>query len=61
MVGVDIGCGMETVQIAERCVDFAMLDALIRLKIPCGRQVRDIQPPAQRGDRSHRASMRQAR
>ena len=41
MVGVDIGCGMETVELAEREIDFAMLDALIRKEIPYGRQVRD--------------------
>lgn len=40
MVGVDIGCGMETVKIAEREIDFAKLDALIRSEIPCGREVR---------------------
>ena len=28
MVGVDIGCGMETVRLAEREIDFAALDAL---------------------------------
>ena len=41
MVGVDIGCGMETVEIAERDIDFAKLDALIRKEIPYGREVRD--------------------
>ncbi len=40
MVGVDIGCGMETVKIAEREIDFASLDTLIRAHIPCGREVR---------------------
>ena len=40
MVGVDIGCGMETVRIAETEIDFAKLDALIRTAIPCGREVR---------------------
>ena len=42
MVGVDIGCGMETVELAEREIDFAKLDALIREKIPFGREIRDI-------------------
>lgn len=42
MVGVDIGCGMETVRITEKEIDFEKLDALIREKIPCGREVRDI-------------------
>ena len=40
MVGVDIGCGMETVRIAERDVDFDKLDKIIRKNIPCGREVR---------------------
>ena len=41
MVGVDIGCGMETVELAEREIDFDRLDALIRREIPYGREVRD--------------------
>ena len=41
MVGVDIGCGMETMELAEREIDFVKLDALIRDKIPYGREVRD--------------------
>lgn len=41
MVGVDIGCGMETVKIAEKKIDFEKLDALIREKIPCGREIRE--------------------
>ena len=40
MVGVDIGCGMETVKIAQRDIDFEKLDAQIRDNIPCGREVR---------------------
>ena len=40
MVGVDIGCGMETVELAERELDFDKLDALIRREIPYGREVR---------------------
>jgi len=40
MVGVDIGCGMETVKIAERNIDFAKLDSLIRRGIPSGRDIR---------------------
>ncbi|GHS93231.1 RNA-splicing ligase RtcB [Synergistales bacterium] len=40
MVGVDIGCGMETVEIAERKIDFERLDAAIRANIPAGREVR---------------------
>ncbi len=40
MVGVDIGCGMETVLLREREIDFAALDALIRAEIPFGREIR---------------------
>ncbi len=40
MVGVDIGCGMETVRVSEKEMDFAKLDGLIRSQIPCGREVR---------------------
>lgn len=45
MVGVDIGCGMETVRIAEKEIDFAKLDTLVRTQIPCGRNVRDTPHP----------------
>lgn len=41
MVGVDIGCGMETVKIAEKEIDFEKLDMLIRKNIPCGHEVRE--------------------
>jgi RNA-splicing ligase RtcB len=41
MVGVDIGCGMQTVKIKERDIDCEKLDALIRAQIPCGREIRD--------------------
>lgn len=40
MVGVDIGCGMETVQLAEKEVDYEALDALIRREIPSGFSIR---------------------
>jgi len=40
MVGVDIGCGMETVKLAERDIDFAKLDEVIRRNIPSGKDVR---------------------
>jgi len=43
MVGVDIGCGMETVLLKERSLDYGRLDALIRRRIPSGRAVR-LQP-----------------
>lgn len=45
MVGVDIGCGMETVELAERALDFDKLDALIRREIPYGREVRGTPHP----------------
>jgi tRNA-splicing ligase RtcB len=40
MVGVDIGCGMETVMIKEKEIDFEKLDKLIKEKIPAGFNVR---------------------
>jgi RNA-splicing ligase RtcB len=46
MVGVDIGCGMETTRIAERAIDFQKLDALIRSSIPCGRAIRRKEHPS---------------
>ncbi len=45
MVGVDIGCGMETCRIKEKEIDFAKLDALIRREIPSGRNVRSTLHP----------------
>ena len=45
MVGVDIGCGMETVRLAEKEIDFAALDALIRKEIPCGQNIRRDEHP----------------
>jgi RNA-splicing ligase RtcB len=45
MVGVDIGCGMETTGIAERTMDFRKLDELIRRYIPCGREIRGKEHP----------------
>lgn len=41
MVGVDIGCGMELIKIAEREVDFSALDALVYARIPSGFDVRE--------------------
>jgi RNA-splicing ligase RtcB len=41
MVGVDIGCGMETTEIAEATLDFALLDKVIRKNVPAGREVRE--------------------
>ncbi len=42
MVGVDIGCGMETVELQEKEIDFVKLDALIHKEIPSGREVCDV-------------------
>ncbi len=41
MVGVDIGCGMETVMIEEKEIDFEQLDQFIRRNIPCGNEIRN--------------------
>jgi tRNA-splicing ligase RtcB len=40
MVGVDIGCGMQTVELSAREIDLEKLDAVIREHIPAGRNVR---------------------
>ena len=48
MVGVDIGCGMESVRLNVTEVDFDKLDALIRTEIPCGRNIRDSEHPLRR-------------
>lgn len=40
MVGVDIGCGMYTVKLEDKSIDFNKLDATIREHIPSGRAVR---------------------
>lgn len=42
MVGVDIGCGMETVRLEEKEIDFDRLDTLIRREIPSGHEIRRI-------------------
>ena len=41
LVGVDIGCGMDVVQIKEKSIDFKMLDDLIHKEIPSGRNCRN--------------------
>ncbi len=41
LVGVDIGCGMETVRIKERHIELQKLDKLIYAKIPSGPQIRE--------------------
>ncbi|NLL37443.1 MAG: RtcB family protein [Fretibacterium sp.] len=40
LVGVDIGCGMEVVRLAERDISCARFDSLVRKLIPSGRAVR---------------------
>lgn len=40
LVGVDIGCGMETVRLAEKRLEMPKLDAAIRARIPSGFAVR---------------------
>lgn len=40
LVGVDIGCGMETVKIKEKRIELQQLDKLIRREIPSGFSVR---------------------
>lgn len=39
LVGVDIGCGMETVFLRERELDLEKLDCLIHSHIPCGAKI----------------------
>ena len=41
LVGVDIGCGMETVRVRERHTELQKLDKLIYEKIPSGFNIRD--------------------
>lgn len=41
LVGVDIGCGMETVRIKEKQIELQKLDKLIYDKIPSGFRVRE--------------------
>ncbi len=41
LVGVDIGCGMETVKIKEKHIELEQLDKLIYAKIPSGFSIRD--------------------
>lgn len=45
MVGVDIGCGMETVRVAEKEIDFEKLDVLIRSEVPSGMDIREEPHP----------------
>lgn len=41
LVGVDIGCGMETIRIKNKHIELEKLDKLIYEKIPSGRNIRN--------------------
>lgn len=41
IVGVDIGCGMLTINLGNIDIDYAELDAAIRKRVPCGRNVHE--------------------
>jgi len=41
LVGVDIGCGMETIKISNKNLDLHKLDRLIYSKIPSGMNIRE--------------------
>ncbi len=45
LVGVDIGCGLEVVRLAEETIDLAKLDAFIHRTIPAGFKIRDRAHP----------------
>ena len=47
MVGVDIGCGMETVVLEETSLDLDALDRFIRANIPSGMDIRETPHPNQ--------------
>lgn len=42
MVGVDIGCGMETVKLKETEIDFEKLDNIAKYEIPSGFEIREV-------------------
>lgn len=43
LVGVDIGCGILTVELKDKYVDYEKLDRIIRTNIPCGFNVHEKQ------------------
>lgn len=43
IVGVDIGCGMYTVNIGRQAINFDKLDSVIREKVPSGKEVNEAQ------------------
>lgn len=42
LVGVDIGCGMLTIRLKEKFIDFAKLDEIIKNKVPSGFSVHQL-------------------
>ena len=44
LVGVDIGCGMETTRLKEKHLELQKLDKVIGQKIPAGFAIRDKAP-----------------
>ena len=40
LVGVDIGCGMETVELKAKRINLPELDSFIHKNIPCGFEIR---------------------
>ena len=56
LVGVDIGCGMETVRLREDRLELGRLDKVIREKIPSGFAIRE-NPPLCRADRPGAAAL----
>ncbi len=40
LVGVDIGCGMKTIKLKEKSLDFNRLDEVIRSSVPSGTNIR---------------------
>lgn len=53
MVGVDIGCGMETVKIQETEIDFEKLDSIAKYEIPSGFDIRETPHPYAGGINLH--------
>lgn len=45
LVGVDIGCGMETIKLKEKTIDFKKLDKVIHSHVPAGFDIRKKQHP----------------
>ena len=45
LVGVDIGCGMETVMLREKEINFEKLDRVIRRSVPAGENIRTTPHP----------------